>query len=92
MNKFIGEVLYFSRGLFGVMFKGGVAFYAWMLLLTVLLVTESVLYFDQVKTGLIVTNMRDQVSWGFYIPTSPFLSALRRRRSSIVSLPVRLKL
>jgi hypothetical protein len=47
MNKFIGEVLYFSRGLFGVMFKGGVAFYAWMLLLTVLIVTGSVLYFDR---------------------------------------------
>ncbi len=67
------EFQVFSHGLFEVMFAGGKAFYIWMGSLTVVVLLGVVAYFTQVYQGLIVTNMRDQVSWGFYISNFTFL-------------------
>lgn len=64
--KFLAHV--FVRG-----FDGGPAFYAWMLILTVIAVIGGNAYMNQYVDGLAVTNMTDQVSWGAYIANFTFL-------------------
>jgi molybdopterin-containing oxidoreductase family membrane subunit len=44
-----------------------------MSFLTMLVLTGLIVYFFQMKDGLVVTNMREQVSWGFYISNFTFL-------------------
>ncbi len=63
----------FLTGSVRLMFRGGWAYHTWMALLTVLVVSGILAYSDQLRTGLIVTNMRDQVSWAFYIGNFTFL-------------------
>ena len=53
--------------------KGGPVYYAWVAFLLVLIVFGAHAYIGQVGTGLLATNMRDQVSWGFYIGNFTFL-------------------
>jgi molybdopterin-containing oxidoreductase family membrane subunit len=53
--------------------RGGNAYWAWILFLLVLIAWGAVAYVDQLTDGLIVTNMRDEVSWGFYIGNFTFL-------------------
>jgi molybdopterin-containing oxidoreductase family membrane subunit len=45
----------------------------WLALLGALIVSGAFAYADQVRTGLVLTAMRDQVSWGFYIGNFTFL-------------------
>jgi Ni/Fe-hydrogenase subunit HybB-like protein len=52
---------------------GGWAYRTWVLLLLALVAWGGVAYLDQLRNGLIVTNMRDQVSWAFYIGNFTFL-------------------
>ena len=53
--------------------RGGFAYYAWMALLLVLFAWGVTAWRHQITEGLIVTNMRDQVSWAFYIGNFTFL-------------------
>lgn len=53
--------------------NGGKAYWLWIGLLLVLIVWGGLAYVDQFREGLIVTNMRDQVSWAFYIGNFTFL-------------------
>jgi Ni/Fe-hydrogenase subunit HybB-like protein len=53
--------------------RGGPAYYAWMTLLLALFVWGVTAWRHQITEGLIVTNMRDQVSWAFYIGNFTFL-------------------
>lgn len=53
--------------------KGGIIFYAWIVFLLALMGLSLNAYIDQFDNGLIVTAMRDQVSWGFYIANFTFL-------------------
>jgi molybdopterin-containing oxidoreductase family membrane subunit len=53
--------------------KGGKWYYSWLALLAILIVTGVYSYIQQIDQGLIVTHMRDQVSWGFYISNFTFL-------------------
>ncbi|HEY3270066.1 MAG TPA: NrfD/PsrC family molybdoenzyme membrane anchor subunit [Geothrix sp.] len=53
--------------------KGGLLYYAWVGFLLVLIAIGAGAYIGQLKDGLIVTRMRDQVSWGFYIGNFTFL-------------------
>lgn len=53
--------------------KGDKKFYAWLIFLMTLMVIGANAYMDQINRGLIVTSMRDQVSWGFYISNFTFL-------------------
>ena len=53
--------------------RGGKAYWLWVLLLVALIVWGGIAYVDQLRDGLIVTNMRDQVSWAFYIGNFTFL-------------------
>ena len=53
--------------------KGGRLYYAWVGFLLLLIAIGAGAYIGQLKDGLIVTKMRDQVSWGFYIGNFTFL-------------------
>jgi molybdopterin-containing oxidoreductase family membrane subunit len=67
------ELRFFIKGLWEVLFKGGLIFYTWMIALTILVVIGVVTYSSQFIEGLVITNMREQVSWGFYISNFTFL-------------------
>jgi len=53
--------------------RGNKWYYGWLALLSVLIISGIFSYIKQIDQGLIVTNMRDQVSWGFYISNFTFL-------------------
>ena len=55
---------------------GNKYYYAWLGFLGLLIFVGVVYYFNQLQNGLIVTAMRDQVSWGFYISNFTFLVGL----------------
>ncbi len=69
----VGELRYFLGNLFSVLFKGGRLYYAWLAGLSCLLVVGFISFIPQVRDGLAITNMREQVSWGFYISNFCFL-------------------
>ncbi len=54
-------------------FKGGPLYYSWMVFLIVIMALAARSYIFQLDHGLIVTNMRDQVSWGLYIANFTFM-------------------
>src|SRR4030066_517595 len=72
-KKKLKDLICLLRGALDVMFKGGKVFYVWMTFLTILIISGIVSYNHQVMKGLSVTNMREQVSWGFYISNFTFL-------------------
>jgi molybdopterin-containing oxidoreductase family membrane subunit len=56
-----------------LLLHGGKAYWAWVGFLAALIVWGGAAYLDQLQNGMIVTNMRDQVSWAFYIGNFTFL-------------------
>ena len=56
----------------GELFRGSKRYWAWIALLVALFGQGVFLYIHQVQTGLVVTGMSDQVSWGFYISNFAF--------------------
>ncbi|MCF6342905.1 MAG: polysulfide reductase NrfD, partial [Bacteroidales bacterium] len=65
--------LRFLRGCFRIIVSGGRVYYASLFFLLVLVVWGALGYIGQLQDGLVVTNMRDSVSWGFYIGNFTFL-------------------
>ena len=63
----------FITGTLGIMTKGSRYYYAWIGFLLFLIAMGAAAYVRQLNDGLLVTNMRDQVSWGFYIGNFTFL-------------------
>jgi molybdopterin-containing oxidoreductase family membrane subunit len=63
----------FFKGTLLLVVKGSKAYYAWILLLAAMMAVGAAAYVHQLQNGLIVTAMRDQVSWGFYISNFTFL-------------------
>jgi molybdopterin-containing oxidoreductase family membrane subunit len=55
---------------------GNKLYYAWLAFLGLLIFIGAVSYGTQLQKGLIVSAMRDQVSWGFYISNFTFLVGL----------------
>lgn len=53
--------------------RGNALYWTWIVFLITLMVIGAVAYARQVNDGLVVTSMRDQVSWGFYIGNFTFL-------------------
>lgn len=53
--------------------RGGLAYYAWILFLVALIAWGVAAYASQLREGLILTGMRDEVSWGFYVGNFTFL-------------------
>ncbi len=56
-----------------MLLRGSRLYYAWIGFLLLLIAMGVIAYTGQMRNGLIVTNMRDQVSWGFYIGNFTFL-------------------
>ena len=52
---------------------GGKIYWSWLSFLLILTVTGFVAYYEQLKYGLVVTNLSNQVSWGAYIANFTFL-------------------
>lgn len=63
----------FTLGSWKLITSGPKSYWAWLIGLLILIVSGAAAYYDQVQTGLVVTAMRDQVSWGFYIGNFTFL-------------------
>ena len=67
------NVYQFFVGSIKAIFKGGKIYYAWLLFLLLGLIWGLLGYLQQIHGGLILTHMRDSVSWGFYIGNFTFL-------------------
>jgi Ni/Fe-hydrogenase subunit HybB-like protein len=66
----------FSRFMTGsgkLIAQGPTSYWVWLACLATLIVSGALAYTQQVRTGLSLTAMRDQVSWGFYIGNFTFL-------------------
>lgn len=63
----------FLTGSFKIISQGNRAYYLWLLFLLILIVWGATGYSGQLREGLIKTNMRDSVSWAFYIGNFTFL-------------------
>jgi Ni/Fe-hydrogenase subunit HybB-like protein len=66
-------ILEFLKGCGRQLKTGNRAYFAWLAALAVAIVIGLVAYVHQARTGLIATNIRDQVSWAFYIGNFTFL-------------------
>src|SRR5512136_2550905 len=66
-------ILEFLKGAARQVVTGGRAYKAWMGLLLLMIVVGLIGYANQWQRGLIATNMRDQVTWAFYIGNFTFL-------------------
>ncbi|MBI5098789.1 MAG: polysulfide reductase NrfD [Nitrospirae bacterium] len=53
--------------------KGSRWYYGWLAFLLFLITSGILSYIKQIDQGMILTNMRDQVSWGLYISNFTFL-------------------
>ncbi len=67
------NIWHFYMGTLVLISKGSKAYYCWVLFLLSLMAIGAYAYVQQLNEGLIVTSMRDQVSWGFYISNFTFL-------------------
>ncbi|HKZ30876.1 MAG TPA: NrfD/PsrC family molybdoenzyme membrane anchor subunit [Vicinamibacteria bacterium] len=63
----------FVRGSVRLVLQGNSVYWAWIALLVVLIGSGVAAYLEQFQTGLMLTSMRDPVSWGFYIGNFTFL-------------------
>ena len=63
----------FTRGCVKLILRGNRAYWMWLAFLAALITSGALAYAHQVRFGLGVTAMRDQVSWGFYIGNFTFL-------------------
>lgn len=72
----VGETWHFVKGSARVVTHGSRGYWAWLLLLLVAIAVGVTAWIQQIQYGLIVTHMRDQISWGFYIGNFAFLVGL----------------
>ena len=63
----------FTRGSLKLISHGNRFYWLWLGFLALLMVSGALAYAAQVRMGLELTAMRDQVSWGFYIGNFTFL-------------------
>ena len=63
----------FVAGSIRLVLRGNAVYWGWMAFLAILIASGGLAYASQVRTGLVITAMRDQVSWGFYIGNFTFL-------------------
>jgi molybdopterin-containing oxidoreductase family membrane subunit len=69
----IKDVLSFVTVSARLALKGNRWYFAWLGLLGLLLVWGATAWWQQITQGLILTNMRDQVSWAYYIGNFTFM-------------------
>lgn len=65
--------LHFLRDGVREMLRGGRGYWIWLGILAALFAFGALNYIGQLRAGLVVTGMSDQVSWGFYIANFAFL-------------------
>ena len=63
---------FFRDGILSV-FRGGVLYWSWIVLLLAIIAYGGWFYIEQLQEGLVITGLSDQVSWGFYIANFAFL-------------------
>jgi len=63
----------FIKESFQIVIRGSKQYYLWLAFLFILIVWGATGYIQQLKVGLLVTNMRDPISWAFYIGNFTFL-------------------
>ncbi len=63
----------FTKGSIRLVLRGPPAYWLWLAFLVVLLIAGLAAYIRQLDQGLVVSSMRDQVSWGLYIGNFTFL-------------------
>jgi Ni/Fe-hydrogenase subunit HybB-like protein len=63
----------FIKECFRIVIRGSKRYYLWLAFLLILIIWGSTGYIAQLKQGLMVTNMRDPISWAFYIGNFTFL-------------------
>ena len=63
----------FVEGSIRLVLRGPAMYWAWLAVLVLLIASGVQAFLHQFSTGLVVTAMRDQVSWGFYIGNFTFL-------------------
>jgi len=66
-------ILDFLRGCARLVTRGSRAYFAWLGALAIAILVGLLAYAHQYRVGLIATNMRDQVSWAFYVGNFTFL-------------------
>ena len=66
-------LLLFFRDTFRELFRGSLLYWAWIVFLWAIIALGGWSYIGQINNGLVVTNMSNQVSWGFYISNFTFL-------------------
>jgi len=66
-------LLLFFRDAFRELFRGSLLYWAWIVFLWAIIAMGGWSYIGQLSNGLVVTNMSNQVSWGFYISNFTFL-------------------
>jgi len=69
----VKSILQFVAGSLRIIMRGSGVYYAWLALLVLLILQGAAAYYNQFQEGLILTNMRDSVSWAFYIGNFTFL-------------------
>src|SRR4030042_6169785 len=67
------EAWRFFKKTVNMVFVGTSGYYLWCAFLLTIIGVAITFYIDQLDAGLIVTNMRDQVSWGLYIGNFTYL-------------------
>jgi len=67
------ETWRFYRKTLILVFTGTKEYYLWCLLLLCIMLVGFLFYLPQIRTGLITTNMKDQVVWGLYIANFTYL-------------------
>ncbi len=63
----------FLKESFQIIIRGSKRYYLWLAFLFALIIWGSTGYIEQLKQGLLVSNMRDPISWAFYIGNFTFL-------------------
>ena len=69
----IKDIIAFVTGSARTALSGNRWYFTWLGFLLLLVVWGVTAWIEQISTGLILTNMRDQVSWAFYIGNFTFL-------------------
>jgi len=69
----LNETWHFYKRTLTLVVTGSKLYYAWCLSLVAIIIIGLLFYMKQHETGLIATNMNDQVSWGLYIANFTYL-------------------
>ncbi len=73
MNEQRLSLPHFLFSSLGYLFRGPLVYWAWVGLLLLFMMAGGWFYYLQLRDGLVVTNLTNQVSWGFYIANFTFL-------------------